>query len=586
MREGAYKLLQACSKREQILNASKNLLTCNARIKTYIHHMQKTKQEQEQDLAGEGSRHSEERVPCSGTIALSGLRIPLMWKDQDHFNNRGSSRRVAIFCVMQMGCQVFDTKMAVVDRSITDVCFEEVTIFQDAVPGFKLRVALWSCAVEDELTLVNTPRKLAKKLRNSLGKTAGKKLCPLLDTPDPDTFLQCNPLPPGAKFSLLAYSTLRLPQAEGSFQSHSLVVLQTSDCSSWLPLYGNLCCRLVAQPACMTQNVMVGYLKHKQSVSGVERLCRLFCVLSGGSLRCYLSPEEMDGKVRPATRLPVNKDSRIRVMEKQAGGKKLRSLSVSNPSPEGTQTQIFTADTGQEMERWQEALHQHLYDQSQWLHCCEQLMRIEAPSPRKPSLFLTKQADSVYDELSITSPGKFESITDIIHNKIEESDGRFLIGRQEAGEPPDWSALFDGSRSFVSHKTTTAATASRAPSQSRTRSPSCSPKPRAGSTPNSGKKRRAPPPPLAPPPVSHPEKENAPRAAKSKTGRPSLDAKFAAIIQQLQHNNKYGGGPPASTRKNAPLAVTRVDGPVGHVPAPASDLRKSFRGRMKANTER
>lgn len=66
---------------------------------------------------------------------------------------------------------------------------------KDAVPEFELRVALWSCAVEDDLTLVNTPKKLAKKLRNSFGRSAGKKLCPLLDTPDPDTFLQHNPIP-------------------------------------------------------------------------------------------------------------------------------------------------------------------------------------------------------------------------------------------------------------------------------------------------------------------------------------------------------------------------------------------------------
>lgn len=66
---------------------------------------------------------------------------------------------------------------------------------KDAVPEFELRVALWSCAVEDDLTLVNTPKKLAKKLRNSFGRSAAKTLCPLLDTPDPDTFLQHHPIP-------------------------------------------------------------------------------------------------------------------------------------------------------------------------------------------------------------------------------------------------------------------------------------------------------------------------------------------------------------------------------------------------------
>lgn len=47
MREGAYKLLLACSKREQVLNASKNLLTCNARIKAYLTQLQKRKEEQD-----------------------------------------------------------------------------------------------------------------------------------------------------------------------------------------------------------------------------------------------------------------------------------------------------------------------------------------------------------------------------------------------------------------------------------------------------------------------------------------------------------------------------------------------------------
>uniref|UniRef100_A0A3Q2YK49 Rhotekin 2 n=1 Tax=Hippocampus comes TaxID=109280 RepID=A0A3Q2YK49_HIPCM len=468
MREGAYKLLRACSKREPMLSASKNLLTCNARIEAYMGHMQETKEKR--NLTGELSSDSDARVPCRGTLALSGLRIPLMWKDQDHFNNRGSSRRVAVFCVMRMGCQVVDTKMAVVDRSVTDVCFEEVAVFEDALPGFTLRVELWSCAAEDELTPANTPRKLAKKLRNSLGK----KWRPLPDTPDPDAFLQSNPL--GAEYHLLAYSTLTLPAAECSFQSHSLVVLQNSDWSSWLPLYGNLCCRLAAQPACMTQRAMAGYLDLKVTAAApVPR--RLFCVLSAATLSCHFGPEEPDAEARPALRLPVNKDTRIRVMEKQSGGEKFRSLSIINPSPEGTRSQVFTADTPEQLDRWQEALHQHLYDQSRWLHCCERPVTIEAASPRKPSLFLAKPADSVYNDLSINSPGKCESVTDIIRSKIQESNGRFLIGDREAGEPPNWAALFDGSPSFEWRRKTGPPFCPGVKLAARFQAPNCAPAP-------------------------------------------------------------------------------------------------------------
>uniref|UniRef100_A0A3P8QXW8 PH domain-containing protein n=1 Tax=Astatotilapia calliptera TaxID=8154 RepID=A0A3P8QXW8_ASTCA len=595
MREGAYKLLLACSKREQVLNASKNMFTCNARIKAYLSQLQKKKEEED----------------MMGGI---GLRIPLMWRDSDHFNNRGSSRRVAVFCLMQIGSEVFDTEMVVVDRSVTDICFEGITIFKEAVPQFELKVELWSCALEEELTLVNTPKKLAKKLRNSFGKSSGRKLCSLLDTPDPDTFLQHNPIPSGAKYSLLAYTALCLPEAEGSFQSHSLIVLQDAEWSSWLPLYGNLCCRLVAQPACMTQTMMAGYLSQKQSVEGMSRCCSLYCVLSAGFLSCFFTPEEIDAKIQPILKVPINKDTRIRVLEKESAGHKSRSLSIINPSPEGSQSIVFTTDTREALEDWVEALHQHHYDQSQWMHCCDQLMKIEVASPRKPSLFLSKQADSVYNDLSINSPGKFESITDIIHNKIEETDGHFLIGHEEEKEAPNWSSLFDGSHSVVVQKGIL--------SQSKTSTPCSSPNPSNSScTTNSSKKQRAPPPPpdREPyhPPPSYQEKENSSTSTsrpitRSKTGRPSLDAKFSAIIQQLQRNN--AGGATASSRKNAPLGVLNVhpqgqhqpplqqldyqnhhtqtpeatadhgfvratDGP-GPVPAPRSKLRKSFRERM------
>ncbi|KAF7662495.1 hypothetical protein LDENG_00234860 [Lucifuga dentata] len=634
MREGAYKLLLACSKREQVLSASKNLLTCNSRIKAYLMQLQKMKAEL--DMMAAAMRFSDpvsgDRVPCNGKLAISGLRIPLLWKDSDHFNNRGSSRRVAVFCLMRMGSEVFDTDMVVVDRSVTDICFEGVTIFNEAVPQFELRVELWSCSLEEELTLVNTPKKLAKKLRNSFGKASGKKLSPLLDTSDPDTFLQHNPIPPGAKYSILAYTTMTLPQAEGSFQSHSLTVLQDAEWSSWLPLYGNLCCWLVAQPACMTQNMKTGYLSQKQSVAGTCRCCSLYAVLSAASLRCYFSPEEIDAKVQPALNIPINKNTRIRVMEKDSAGQKSSSLSIINPSSEGAQTIVFTTNSREELEDWVDALHQHLYDQSQWLHCCDQLMKIEVASPRKPSLFLTKPADSVYNDLSINSPGRFESITDIIHNKIEETDGHFLIGLEEKRESPNWSMLFDGSHSMVVQRSVL--------SLSKSSTPCSSPTPNTSSTPISNKKRRAPPPPSdrqpyapptpparpplpaslhpPPPPSSYQEKENTRAGAsrpatRSKTGRPSLDAKFSAIIQQLQRNNAGGVAP--LSRKNAPLGHLDVQphsqpqpqlplqqmeyqnhqtqtseaqhgflrpghGAVGPIPAARSKVRKSFREKI------
>lgn len=46
MREGACKLLAACSQREQTLEATKSLLVCNSRILSYMGELQRRKEAQ------------------------------------------------------------------------------------------------------------------------------------------------------------------------------------------------------------------------------------------------------------------------------------------------------------------------------------------------------------------------------------------------------------------------------------------------------------------------------------------------------------------------------------------------------------
>lgn len=180
-------------------------------------------------------------------------------------------------------------------------------------------------------------------------------------------------------------------------------------------------------------------------------------------------------------------------------------------------------------------------------------------------------------------------MTDIIHNKIEETDGCFLIGQKEEREPPHWAALFEGSRPMVVQKTLLSPGKESIQSSS---SPIL----------NSKKKRRAPPPPPDKLPFVQPaplylEKENSCKGTRPRTGRPSLDAKFSAIIQQLQKTH-------APPRKNPPLAQikpsqnpytpkkwdTEFDqaehpeeinqAPQPPIPAPRNKLRKSFREKM------
>ncbi|XP_057593447.1 rhotekin-2 isoform X4 [Hippopotamus amphibius kiboko] len=372
-----------------------------------------------------------------------------MWKDSDHFSSKERSQRYAIFCLFKMGAEVFDTEMVIVDKTITDICFENVTVFNEAGPDFQIKVEVYSCCTEDS-SITNTSKKLAKKLKTSISKAAGKKISSVLQE-DHEMCLSFRSAIYGAKYNLLAHTVLSLESAEDSFKTHILSINGDEESSFWLPLYGNMCCRLVAQPACMAEGVFAGFLNQQQMVEGLISWRRLYCVLRGGKLYCFYTPEEIEAKVEPALVVSINKETRIRAMDKD---KKTRiyNFSVINPVAGQAVTHIFAADSREDIQKWMEAFWQHFFDLSQWKHCCEELMKIEIMSPRKPPLFLTKEATSVYHDMSIDSPIKLESLTDIIQKKIEETNGEFLIGQHEESSPPPWATLFDGNHQVVIKK--------------------------------------------------------------------------------------------------------------------------------------
>ncbi|NXE61171.1 RTKN2 protein, partial [Calcarius ornatus] len=519
MREGICRLLAVSTQREQLLHAVKNLLVCNARIRAYRAQLQAPKEEQSSENG------TKDRTACRARVAISDIRIPLMWKGSDHFNKKEKSQRYAVFCLFRMGAEVFDTEVTIVDEAITDICFENVTIFDEASPDFQVKVEVYSCCTEESLCITNTPKKLAKKLKTSLSKATGKKLKAALEEDSTEPLLPADPVIHGAKYSLLAYTTLGLESAEDNFRTHNLTITGNEESSFWLPLYGNMCCRLVVQPSCMARDMMAGFLNQQQMVGSLTSWRRLYCVLRGGKLLCYYSPEEIEAKVEPALTVSINKETRIRAVDKDSK-RRANNFSVINPVAGEGVTQRFATDSRDELHQWMEAFWQHFYDLSQWKHCCEELMKIEIMSPRKPPLFLTKEATSVYHDMSIDSPVKPEGLADIIHRKIEESDGEFLLGQQKEPASALWASLFDGSHEMTVQKNT-----HQDPKRDTT-SPSDS----------RGKKRRAPPPPSAKSPSSAEAQVNTEQLGKENWRKPdhtpacssSSESVSATKMQQLQ----------------------------------------------------
>uniref|UniRef100_A0A665V8J3 REM-1 domain-containing protein n=1 Tax=Echeneis naucrates TaxID=173247 RepID=A0A665V8J3_ECHNA len=278
MQEGARKLLAACSQREQALEASKSLRTCNARILALLSQLQRMRRAQILQRVGRRSDG------WRGYFLY--LRIPLMWKDSEYFKNKGELHRCAVFCLLQCGRELYDTDLMMVDRTLTDICFEDTIIFSEVGPEFQLRVELYSCVVGDfSLGPLGTRR--VSCLGGSVGCSSGKKIRAAFELAAVCGSLPSGgavrPAPPpfcpdlsilGPKYDLLAHTTLTIEDVQEGFKTHDLSLSAAENSPFWLPLYGNMCCRLVAQPLCMIQPAISGQLKVK-----VTRFSYIFLVM-------------------------------------------------------------------------------------------------------------------------------------------------------------------------------------------------------------------------------------------------------------------------------------------------------------------
>ncbi|KAM9744082.1 rhotekin isoform 1-T1 [Menidia menidia] len=447
MRDGACKLLAACSQRDQALEAAKSLQTCSTRIMAYMSELQRMKEAQVMQKVPRRSSDAgpmDDRLPCKGKVAISDLRIPLMWKDTEYFKNKGELHRCAVFCLLQLGGQIFDTDMVIVDRTLTDICFDNTIIFSEASPGFQLRVELYSCCSEDDYSAGSTPRKLASKLSSSLGRSAGKKLraamepgpCSPVSNGGATPLLLPVPSVPGPKYHLLAHTTLSLTHVQDSFRTHDLTISGNEECSYWLPLYGSMCCRLAAQPHCMTQQMMSGCLKVKQCGGDHQSWTKVYAVLKGTSLSCYQQQEDVEANVEPAFTIGINKETRIRASEKDPHSK-VQNICISNQYGGEEVTHTLTADSREDTHRWMEAFWQHFYDMSQWKQCCDDVMKIELPSPRKPAPLTPKQG-SLYHEMVIESSDDLSTVSDILARRMQELELRSQLGTASA-----WMSMFE-----------------------------------------------------------------------------------------------------------------------------------------------
>ncbi|XP_071091097.1 rhotekin-2-like isoform X4 [Haliotis cracherodii] len=410
MREGTAKLLAASKHPAQMLEAAKNLLTSNTRIYAYMHELQKRKTD---EVLGKNQSVEGNQLPCTAKVSVSDVRIPLMWKDSDHFKNKGDYRRYAVFCLLKIGTEIFDTTMiSNVDRSMTDITFEDVILFNNIPHDFECKVEVYCHKLHDDLSIANTPKKLRKKINDisgSVGRSVGKRLSGLNDADIIGNMVL------GPKFELVAKGALKLSDVDDSIRTFDLQLETNAEGSVHeLPLFGHYCCRLAALPNCLADPTVTGFL-NLQEDDDLSKWRRYWCVLKNLQLACWSSPGDVE-VTQPLVTVCVTKNSQISDADPSTC-KRSHTFHIKTVTLTGVLEHTLAADSQEDLNRWWDGLQQHLLDQALWKHACDDKMDVRASSGRKDQVFLRKS--SIYDDTPLIDRN---SVTDGVLDDLKVDD--------------------------------------------------------------------------------------------------------------------------------------------------------------------
>lgn len=375
MREGTTKLLAACKHQTQMLEAAKNLLTSNERMSAYMAELQRRKKET--------ISSSLSSSVCKARVCLSDLRMPLIWRDIDHFKNKGDYRRFAVFCLARIGTEMYDTALLCpVDRSLTDLTFPDVLVFNRIPADFTFQLEVYSHVLQDDLSIASTPRKIKKTIHSSISRTVGKKLAASLKDE-----LDSGKL--GPNFELMASARLTLDDVHDGIRTHDLKLESPGIRSHQLPLFGHFCCRLAAQPECVSREVLSGPLW----VTHWSRQEPAWAQLQAFTLHLF---HDREGWLQGADPVETVQITRVSVIKCRKQSKV--EFEIINEHEAREDIVIFRTGSPEEKEKWVSHLTQHVYDHKRWKNAAEKVMEIHTPGSGRQIFMRQLRQGSLYDE--------------------------------------------------------------------------------------------------------------------------------------------------------------------------------------------
>ncbi|GAB6023188.1 hypothetical protein CHUAL_008011 [Chamberlinius hualienensis] len=415
MREGTTKLLAACHHPSQSLEAAKSLLMSNERMTAYLDELQRRKTEkhklQENDINLSTDTGMQQPRCSMAKVSVADIRMPLIWKDTDHFKNKGDYRRFAVFCLLRIGTEIYDSLMITqVDRSMTDICFEDNFMFCQVPPDFDFHLEVYSTILHDDLSMASTPCKIKHKINDSLSRTVGRKLAATLKDELASTNL-------GPKFELVARATLRLDDAEDCITTHDLVIENNENRFNQLPLFGHFCCRLATQPEFLVDDGMSGSIMYQKDLD--QNAQRFWSSRRGLQISFWNSAEAANCGRTSAFTITLSKTSSVELIKKSNN---LSFVNVKYMEDHVEQNCYMHSSTNEDTKRWFLDIKTAIHNSVMWRHAAEEFMEIQSPVFRRTPLFSLGRKGSLYDETPLKQDS--HQVASSVQHKFERKNAQ------------------------------------------------------------------------------------------------------------------------------------------------------------------
>ncbi|XP_076651624.1 rhotekin isoform X2 [Halictus rubicundus] len=397
MKEGSSRLLAAARHPTQSLEAARALLISSKRMSIYTNELQHRSTDATTNTSISKTK---------GRLSISDLRFPLMWRDTDHFKNRGDHRRFAVFCLARVGTEIHDTTLVYpIDRGQTDISFPDTLLFNSVPAEFELTLEVYSHVLQEDLSIASTPKRIRRTIHSSISKTVGRKL--VLSLRD-----EYNATKTGPQFHLVAYAKMSLNDTDGNIHTHDLALnnFDTETKANALPLFGHFCCRLAVQPDCIDKELAMGFLIINDQ--------RCWARLHGFGIEAWKTKKLAEELQKPAIMISVDKDTLVR--QSKSVNCQLRIINCVDGIRKRDTIEFYSKD---DVQKCFEQLIHRIDEHSKWKHAAMNFQRI--PSLENScsntnvgnSFAANRQQGSLYDEIPLIEPVHSESVSSMSVSK-------------------------------------------------------------------------------------------------------------------------------------------------------------------------